>query len=557
MTAAPDAPSRKTPPPTRTDRLLGGIERIGNALPEPFILFAILFLVVALISTGMAAADVQVTVPGAEEPTVVRGLFSVEGLGWLFTTLVENFIGFQPLGTVLTILLAVGLAERSGLLVAFIRLVFGGAPRWALPYAVGLVGVSANVMADSAFIVIPPLAALVFAAAGRHPVAGLLGGFAATGAGYSTSIFVTSIDALFAGITTAVTETLPNPGAPVSPVSNYYFNAVAAVILGLVAGFVIARIVEPRLERHGVPRVHADDPQTPAPRSAAAGDAGDTRSPEAGEALIGVGAGDEPGERDEIRTELGPRERRALLWAGLVAAALVVALVVAALLPGSFFRNETGGYLPRSPLLASTVSIVFVMFTVPALVYGAIAGTIRSSADVPRLITGAVQDLAAFVVLAFILGQFIALFNWTGIGSWLAVTGAQTLQSLGFTGFGAILGFVVLAALLNLFIVSGSSLWTLLASVFVPLFLLLGYEPAFVQAAFRVGDSTTQVMTPLNPYMIVLLAFVRRYEPEAGLGTVMARMVPFVVPFFLAWSTLLAVFYFAELPFGPGNDARL
>ncbi len=557
MTAAPDAPSRKTPPPTRTDRLLGGIERIGNALPEPFILFAILFLVVALISTGMAAADVQVTVPGAEEPTVVRGLFSVEGLGWLFTTLVENFIGFPPLGTVLTILLAVGLAERSGLLVAFIRLVFGGAPRWALPYAVGLVGVSANVMADSAFIVIPPLAALVFAAAGRHPVAGLLGGFAATGAGYSTSIFVTSIDALFAGITTAVTETLPNPGAPVSPVSNYYFNAVAAVILGLVAGFVIARIVEPRLERQGVPRVRADDPRTPAPRRAAAGEAGDTRSPEAGEALIGVGAGDEPGERDEIRTELGPRERRALLWAGLVAAALVVALVVAALLPGSFFRNETGGYLPRSPLLASTVSIVFVMFTVPALVYGAIAGTIRSSADVPRLITGAVQDLAAFVVLAFILGQFIALFNWTGIGSWLAVTGAQTLQSLGFTGFGAILGFVVLAALLNLFIVSGSSLWTLLASVFVPLFLLLGYEPAFVQAAFRVGDSTTQVMTPLNPYMIVLLAFVRRYEPEAGLGTVMARMVPFVVPFFLAWSTLLAVFYFAELPFGPGNDARL
>ncbi len=557
MTAAPDAPSRTTPPPTRTDRLLGGIERVGNALPEPFILFAILFLVVALISTGMAAADVQVTVPGAEEPTVVRGLFSSEGLGWLFTTLVENFIGFPPLGTVLTILLAVGLAERSGLLVAFIRLVFGGAPRWALPYAVGLVGVSANVMADSAFIVIPPLAALVFAAAGRHPVAGLLGGFAATGAGYSTSIFVTSIDALFAGITTAVTETLPNPGAPVSPVSNYYFNAVAAVILGLVAGFVIARIVEPRLERQGVPRVRADDPQTPAPRSAAAGEAGDTRSPEAGEALIGVGAGDEPGERDEIRTELGPRERRALLWAGLVAAALVVALVVGTLLPGSFFRNETGGYLPRSPLLASTVSIVFLMFTVPALVYGAIAGTIRSSADVPRLITGAVQDLAAFVVLAFILGQFIALFNWTGIGSWLAVTGAQTLQSLGFTGFGAILGFVVLAALLNLFIVSGSSLWTLLASVFVPLFLLLGYEPAFVQAAFRVGDSTTQVMTPLNPYMIVLLAFVRRYEPEAGLGTVMARMVPFVVPFFLAWSTLLAVFYFAELPFGPGNDARL
>ncbi|MDP9396788.1 MAG: AbgT family transporter [Actinomycetota bacterium] len=550
------SPGTGAPPPTRTDRLLGGIERVGNALPEPFILFAILFLVVGLISTALAAADVQVTVPGANRPTVVRGLFSGEGLGWLFTTFVSNFIGFPPLGTVLTILLAVGLAERSGLLTAVIRLLFGGAPRWALPYAVGLVGVSANVMADSAFIVVPPLAALVFAAAGRHPVAGLLGGFAATGAGYSTSIFVTSIDALFAGITTAVTRTLPNPGAPVSPVSNYYFNAVAAVILGLVAGLVIARVVEPRLERQGVPRERADAPQAQPVGSVSASAAGDTRSPEAGEATS-TDATSAAGEQGELSAELGARERRALRWAGLATGVLALALVVTALLPGSFFRNDSGGFLPRSPLLDSTVSIVFVLFLVPALVYGALVGTIRSSADVPRLITGAVQDLAAFVVLAFILGQFIALFTWTGIGSWLAVTGADTLQSLGFTGFGAILGFVVLASLLNLFIISGSSLWTLLASVFVPLFLLLGYEPAFVQAAFRVGDSATQVMTPLNPYMIVLLAFVRRYEPEAGLGTVMARMVPFVVPFFLAWTALLALFYFAGFPFGPGTNARL
>ncbi len=168
-----------------------------------------------------------------------------------------------------------------------------------------------------------------------------------------------------------------------------------------------------------------------------------------------------------------------------------------------------------------------------------------------------VRDFAPFVVFAFILGQFIALFTWTGIGSWLAVKGAQSLESVGFTGFGAILAFALLASVLNLFIVSGSSMWTLLASVFVPLFALLGFEPAFVQAAFRIGDSATQVMTPLNPYMIVLLGFLRRYEPQAGLGTTMARMVPFVVPFMLAWTAVLAIFYFTGVPFGPGTGSRI
>ncbi|QGK70737.1 AbgT family transporter [Allosaccharopolyspora coralli] len=518
---------------SRVDRLLDRIERIGNKLPEPFILFAILLGLLAVVSTVMAMLGVTAQVPGQAEPVVIRGAFTPEGVEFLFTTLADNFVEFPPLKNVVTILLAVGLAERTGLLTAFIRWAFGSAPPWLLPYAVGVIGVSANVMSDAAFVVIPPLAALVFSAAGRHPVAGLLGGFAAVGAGYSTSVIVTSLDALFAGITSGIAESMPDPGTPVNPASNLYFNAVSAVLLGVLAGVIIARVVEPAMERAGVSRVEVDDEETDA------GEAGKSR-------------------QGEVTTvELTRVERRGLVLAGLTVLLATAGVLALALIPGSPLQNDTGGFLPESPLLDSIVTLAFLLFFLPALVYGIVVGAIRRSADIPALMARAIRDLAGFLVLAFILGQFIALFDWSRIGTWVAVVGADGLQAIGLTGFPAIVAFMLLASLLNLFIISGSSLWTLMAGVFVPLFLLLGFEPGFIQAAFRVGDAATQVMTPLNPYMIVLLTFVRRYEPHAGIGTVMARMVPFVVPFWLTWAAVLAVFYFAGVPIGPGMDARL
>ncbi|MFC4004528.1 AbgT family transporter [Prauserella oleivorans] len=508
--------------PTRLDRVLNWIERVGNKLPEPFILFALLTLLVGIVSTIMAAAGVTVSIPGEEEPTAVRGAFTGEGVEFLFTGLAANFIEFPPLQTVVTIMLGVGMAERTGLLAALIRLAFRRAPRWLLPYALGFIGVSGSIMADSAFIIIPPLAAMVFKAAGRHPVAGLIGGFAAAGAGYSTSVFVTSLDALFAGISNSVAQTLPEHGTTVTPVSNYYFNVVAAVALSLLAGFIIAKVVEPALQRGGFPRAEV-----------------------------------ETTDGDQLRADVTPGERRALVIAAGSLVVLVAAVLTLVLVPGSPLRNEAGGFLPESPLLDSVTTLVFLAFFVPGLAYGISVGAIRRSADVPRLMGKALMDLSGFIVLAFVLGQFIALFSWTNIGAWLAVTGANFLQSIGLTGFAAFLGFVVLASLLNLFIISGSSLWTLMAAVFVPMFVLLGFEPGFSQAAFRVGDSATQVMTPLNPYMIVLLTFVRRYQPSAGLGTVMAKMVPFVIPFWITWAVILSVFYFADIPLGPGMDIRV
>ncbi|MDK8450528.1 AbgT family transporter [Corynebacterium mastitidis] len=506
------------------DRFLGTIEGVGNKLPTPFLLFLILFLLTAVASSLMAWSGAAVEVPGSGETLSIKGLFTNEGLVWFTENIGENYLGFPPLVTVLPIMLAVGIAERSGMLAALIRKLFGSANKTVLPYAVGVTGVTASVMADAAFVVVPPLAAMVFKAAGRHPVAGLLGGFAAVGAGYSTSLVPSSLDALFAGITNAVMEGLPGLAAQeVNPVSNYYFNIASAILLGVIAGFLIDRVLEPRMARQNVPTEQQaldDDPQ-------------------------------DPGQED-LSAELDPREWLALkvsLWVTLLVTA---AALVAVMLPGSPWRNESGGFLPQSPLLNSIVFLVMLFFFVMGVSYGVVAGTIRSVDDAVDMMTESFKGMLEFLVLAFILGQFVALFNWTGIGTWTAVKGAAGLESVGLTGFAAVLAFIVLASVLNLLIISGSAMWTLMAAVFVPMFALLGYEPGFVQAAFRVGDSATQIITPLNPYMIVILGMLRRYEPRAGLGTLMSRMFVFVVPFGLTWVLLLALWFYADLPLGPG-----
>lgn len=514
----PTQPSDTDPPrrASATDKVLAGIEKVGNALPEPFTLFLLLFLITGIISTAMAWAGAEVQVPGSDDIRQIKGLFTKEGLAWFTVNIGENYVGFPPLAYVLPIILAVGIAERSGMLSALIRSLFGSANTVVLPYAVGIIGVSASLIADPAFIVIPPLAAMVFQAAGRHPVAGLLGGFASVGAGYATSLLPGSLDALFAGITNSVMESLPGIETnEVTVVSNYWFNLASASILGFLAGFIIDKILEPRLRKLGVPDAMVE------------GDDGMSR--------------DRDG--NEISAELAPNERRGLratLWATLV---LTIITVVAVLVPNSPWRNEDGGFLPDSPLMESSVFLVVMYFVVMGLAYGAAAGTVKSVTDMTDMMGEAMKDMIGFLILAFILGQFIALFNWSGIGTFTAVKGAQVLESAGISGFGAIVAFVVLASCLNLLIISGSALWTLMASVFVPMFALLGFDPAFVQAAYRVGDSATQIITPLNPYIIVVLSQLRRYEPKAGVGTLMSRLIVFTVPFWLFWLALLFVWY--------------
>ncbi|MEU2948502.1 AbgT family transporter [Nocardiopsis alba] len=514
--------------------MLDGVERVGNKIPDPFILFLLLFAVVAVASTIMSAFGVSYEVPGSEEgPQRIQGFLTAQGLTWLTTNLVPNFIGFPPLGVVLTILLGVGIAQRTGLLNTLVRKAFGGAPKWMLPYVAALVGVSGSIMSDAAMVVIPPLAAMVFKAAGRHPVAGLLGSFAAAMAAFSCSPFITSTDALLSGITNTASQSVASLGTtPVSPISNHFLTFSIAIILSLVAGFLIDKVLEPALERRGVAREQKVEG-----------------------AETGAGKDDRPDLK--MDTEITATERFGLRWAGAALVITVSAVLLVTLPAGAPMRNEDGAFLPTSPLLSSVVFLVFLTLAMPALAYGLATRAITGGADVAAMMGHTIKDMSGFIVLAFVMSQFLELFNWTGLSTWIAIKGAEALESTGFTGFGAIVAFIMLAWLINFFIISGSAQWALFAVVFVPMFALLGYEPGFVQAAYRIGDSTSSVLSPLNPYVIIVLGFLKTYEPKAGIGTVIARCLPFSLVFLVIWVAVFAVFFFLGLPIGPGMYAHI
>jgi aminobenzoyl-glutamate transport protein len=498
----------------RLDGVLTVVERAGNRIPHPFVLFAYLLAIVAVASTALDLAGASATVPGSGQATQVHGLLTGAGLTWFLTSFVENFMLFPPLGNVIVMLLAIGVAERSGLLKAAVTAMFSRAPRWLLPYVVAFVAAQGHVMSDPSMIVIPPLAALVFLAAGRHPLAGMLGAFACTTAGYASGILLGSLDALLSGITVEAANVVGSiQTTPVNIASNWYFAVASGLVLPLIGGYIIDRVLEPRL---GVYR----------------------------------------GEGAEGTAETTAAQRRALRVTGAVTLVLVAAVVTCWLLPGSPLRGE-GGVLVPSPFLDALVPLLMLLFLVAGITYGVTTRVITKAADVPEMMVEAMRALAGYVVFIFIAAQVIAIFEWSGLGTLIAVNLANALDAIGVTGFGAVLGLVLIASFINLFITSGSAMWALMAPVMVPTFALLGLEPGFIQAAYRIGDSTTQLITPLNPYIIVLLGFARQYEPNLKFGALIARMAVFVPVFWLAWVLVLAVFYFTGTSVGPGMPIHL
>ncbi|RFC74553.1 AbgT family transporter [Streptomyces sp. AcE210] len=503
--------------PRGVDRVLSWIERAGNALPNPVVLFTALFAVVAVVSTALALADVSVTVPGTHDTQHITGLLTGEGVRWLVENLVTNFAGFPPIAAVLLMIMAVGVAEKAGLLETAMRATLARAPRAFLPYLVALVACQAHMMSDVAAIVLPPLAAVVFKSAGRHPAAGLIGGFACVTAGYAAGFTIGSLDALYTGITQQAVDVLPaSHHVDVNILANYFFTATSSLALGLLGGFLISRVLEPRLPAYE--------------------------------------SGDEGPADEEIR--LTPAQRRGLLLSALVVVAYA-AVVLSLWLPGGAPLRGDGGALVPSPLLTGIVPVLFGAFLLAGLVYGFTVKTLSGSDGVVTAMTDSVKNMAGYVVMMFVAAQVIAVFNWSNLGVLLAVKAAAFLQSVGLTGFGALVAFVLLVSCLNLVVLSGSALWSLIGPVFVPAFMLLGMNPALSQAAFRIGDSATAVITPMNPYVFLLLALLQRYEPEARLGTLISRLAIFVVPFLGVWLAILAVFYGFDLPLGPGAGIGL
>ena len=497
--------------------VLGVVERVGNRLPSPFILFVGLLATIAVASTVVAAFGASVTVPGVDGAVPVRPALAPDGLVELMNGVIKNFVTFPGLGPVLLVVLGVGVAQGTGALESAVRLVFSRVPRRAVPYVVALVACQGHVMSDASFLIIPPLAAVVFIAVGRHPLAGLIGAYACTATGYGGGLFMGTLDASLAGITQQAAALLPaGEGFEANIAMNYFFGAAAGLILPIVGGFLIDRVLEPKLPPW---RPGAEDTAGP----------GVTVSPEAKRAvLLGVGA--------------------VLVFA--------IAMTICWLLPGSPLQGDGGTLIP-SPMLTNLVVVIALSFLIFGFVYSRALPRGRAERDVGELMRSAISDMAGFIVLIFIISQTLAVLAYSNLGTVLAVGLAKGAEMIGLHGLGGLVFLVLISASLNLVITSGAGLWSLESSVMVPALMLLDLSPALIQAAHRIGDSVTQAISPMHIFLYLVLDMARRYEPDLKLGTLVARLLPFVPAFAVVWVGILAVFVLADLPPGPGQSIYL
>lgn len=496
----------------RRTRLLDFVEWVGNKLPEPMIIFLWLIGIIMVTSAGLAAADVTVTHPDSGENVPVQSLLSGVGLQFILENTVSNFVGFAPVGTVLTIMLGIGLADKIGMLEALIRAVMLNIPVWLLPYAVFFLANAATIAADAAFLIMPPLAAIVYRTLGRNPLVGIVSAFAGSSSGYGSGLLITSIEPILAGLSTEAVAIIGGT-LEVTAVDNYYFMVVAAVVCTLVGGSITRWIVEPR---------------------------------------FGTYEGQHTATAEPLRAE----EKRGLVAAGAAAVAFIALVATFALIPGSPMQNDDGGLVP-SPLLSGVVPVLLVFFALTALAYGAGARKISRGRDVVDHFAEAVGSMRHFLVVIFFISQFSAYFTWSNIGLWVSVNGAETLIAMNASGVGLLVGVVIVSALITLLITSGTGLWAILAPIFVPMFMQLGFHPAAVQMAYRIGDSSTSMVTPLMPYMIVILGFMREWDPKQGLGNLISATLPYAIGVFTAQTGLFLLFYWAGLPLGPGVGFHL
>jgi aminobenzoyl-glutamate transport protein len=502
--------------PTLINRFLGHVERAGNALPHPATLFVALAGLVVLVSWLCHSLGVTVTNPANGKVVAAVNLLSVEGMQRMILEATRNFLAYPPLGVSLACLLGIGIAEYSGLMGAMLRLVVLKSPaKWVTPMVV-FAGVMSNAGSEVGYVLLIPLAAALYHALGRHPFLGLAAAFAGVSGGYSANLLVGSVDVLLAGLSEAAAR-IVDPAYTVNAMANYYFMAVSTFIVTAVGTWVTERIVAPRL---------------------------------------GAYTGAAP--REELKPIVAA-ERRGL-WAAAGATVLLTAVVLWGVLPEKgFLVNPKNPDFAASAFMVGLVTFIFLYGLLPGIAYGVAAGTIKSDHDVLAGMNGTMKSMASFIVLSFFAAQFIAYFTWTNLGIITAVSGAELISHLGLQDLPILLmiALVLFAATVNLLISSASAKWALLAPVFVPMFMLLGYTPALVQGAFRVGDSVTNIITPLMSYFPLILTFAHKYDPRAGIGTLIATMLPYSVAFTIAWTLLLVGWIALGLPMGPGAPLEL
>jgi aminobenzoyl-glutamate transport protein len=506
-----------TEPQTRSPSFLGRVERFGNALPDPIFIFfwLILFLVIA---SQLAAMNGYSAVHPATGDTVTAvSLLSTENIRRLLVDMGKTLTGFAPLGLTLVVMLGSGVAERSGLFSAAMRAGLRQAPKALMTPLIVFIALNASLAPDAAYVVLIPLAGVFYASVGRHPIAGICAAFAGVSGGFAASLVPGQMDALILGLTeSAVQASALHPGWTANIAGNWYFMAAMVFLFTPVGWLVTDRIVEPRL--------------------------GPWR--ETAEAPVHAHEG-----------ALSEAEKKGLGRAGLVTLALIGVWAAMTLLPGGPLRDEsTGAEDPLRPFYDSLVAFTFIWFLLAGAVFGQVVGTVKSHRDIAKMMTQAMADMAPYIALAFGAAHFVAMFGWSNLGAILAIDGARALEASGLPAPALLAALVLMTAALNLLIGSASAKWAAIAPIMVPMFMLLGVSPEMTTAAYRTGDSVTNIITPVMAYFPLVLAFARRWDPNFGLGGLMANMLPYSGLFLLA-SLAMAVGWAAlGVPPGPGAE---
>lgn len=488
---------------------LGLVEKVGNALPHPGTLFALFAIFVILLSGLVSSFNIQVTHPGTGEIIKPVSLLSVEGLHKILTNMVHNFTAFAPLGTVLVSMLGIGIAEGSGLIGAALRLLVTSAPQKLLTFVIVIAGVLSNTASEVGYVLLVPLAAVIFLAVGRHPIAGFAAAFAGVSGGYSANLLLGTIDPLLAGLSEEAAHII-DPTYIVNPAANYYFMFVSTFFIAIAGTWVTEKIIVPRLGEY---------------------------------------KGEE--KKEEIK-RLAPNEKKGLLYAA-ISVFVFSGIVALGIIPETGFLRDPKTYsILKSPFMSGIVAFIFIGGAIAGIFYGIGAKTIKSDTDIMKGMGKSIETLGVYIVLCFFAAQFVAYFNWTNIGIILAVKGAELLKASGMGPIPLMISFIIVSAVINLVMGSASAKWAIMAPVFIPMFMLLGYTPEFTQVAYRIGDSVTNIISPMMSYFALIIAFVEKYDKKAGMGTVIATMLPYTFVFSIIWIALLVVWMLLGLPVGPG-----
>ena len=493
------------------DRALDSIERTGNALPDPVTIFFIFIGLVMVASWLAHTAGISVVHPGTDETITAQNLFSDENVRRLFTDMAETFTDFPPLGLVLVVMMGIGVADKTGLISAALKSFVASVPNVLLTGALIFAGIMSSLAVDAGYVVVIPLGAVLFYGVGRHPLAGLGAAFAGVSAGFSANLLLTSLDPLLASFTEPAAQLIASDySVPVT--GNWWLMIALTPVFIVVGSYVTESIVEPHL-----------------------------------------GAYTPPDDFDAEEVEDGAlteTERRGLRWAGIVTGAALLGVVLLSVPEGAPLAEFDA-------LIESIVALMVFLFFLPGLTYGIVVGEIEDDSDVADMMADTMADMGAYIVLAFAAAHFIAMFEWSNLGSIIAISGADLLQSVGFTGLPLLFSFILVSALINLFVGSASAKWAIMAPVFVPMLMLAGepgYSPETVQAAYRIGDSFTNILTPLLPYFPLVIIFAQRYDEDAGIGSIIALMVPYSVSFGVVSIFVFLVWVLLGLPLGPGAE---